>query len=136
MKPISEEKRELLIAAKMRGETEADIVKWLGVSKGSVGTLWRRHRKLGDAPAGKCGGRPPKLAPGDIERSGAEVLRAPDATLGELIERLALPVGKSQLGRLLAGLGFTLKKRRSIRTPGAARTSPGRGAPGGGRSKA
>jgi transposase len=136
MKPISEEKRELLIAAKMRGEKEADIALWLGVSKGSVGTLWRRHRKLGGAPAGKCGGRPPKLAAGDIGRIGDEVRRAPDATLGELIERLALPIGKSQLARLLAGLGFTLKKRRSIRSASYARTSPGSGTPGGGRSEA
>jgi hypothetical protein len=57
MKPISEAKRELLIAAKMRGETEADMVKWLGVSKGSAGTPWRRHRRLGGAPPGWRGHR-------------------------------------------------------------------------------
>ena len=131
MRPISEEKRELLIAAKERGEKEADIARWLGVSKGSVGTLWRRHRRLGGAPPGKSPGRPPKLAPGDTDRIRREVADAPDATLDELIERLSLPIGKSQLARLLAGLGLTLKKRRSIQRASSARTSPGKGTRGG-----
>jgi len=131
MRPISEEKRTLLVAAKMRGEKEADIARWLGVSKGSVGTLWRRHRTLGAAPPGKSGGRPPKLAPGDIGRIAGEVARAPDATLGELIETLSLPIGKSHLARLLAGLGLALKKRRSIQRTSSARTSPGKGRHGG-----
>jgi transposase len=131
MRPVSEEKRELLIAAKLRGEKEDDIVRWLGVSKGTVGTLWRRHRKQGAAPPGKSPGRPPKLAPGDVERIGREVRRAPDATLDELIEGLSLPIGKSQLARLLAGLGLTLKKRRSIRGPSSAGTSSRKGTRGG-----
>ncbi len=41
MKPISNEKRELLIVAKQRGEKEVNIAKWLDISKGSVGTIWR-----------------------------------------------------------------------------------------------
>ena len=36
MKPISNEKREMLISAKQRGEKETDIAKWLNISKGSV----------------------------------------------------------------------------------------------------
>ena len=47
MKPISNEKRELLVAAKERGEKEEDIAKWLRVSKGSVGTIWRLFRQTG-----------------------------------------------------------------------------------------
>jgi hypothetical protein len=38
MKPISNEKRELLVAAKRRGEKEHDIAKWLALSKSSIKT--------------------------------------------------------------------------------------------------
>jgi len=131
MGPISEEKRELLVAAKERGEKEADIARWPGVSKGPVGTLRRRRQRLGGAPPGKSPGRPPKPAPGDIDGIRREVADSPDATLDELIEGLTLPIGKPRLARLPAGLGLTLKKRRSVQRAGSARTSPGKGTRGG-----
>ena len=58
MKPMSNEKRELLIAAKQRGEKEEDIAKWLDISKGSVGTIWRLFRNTGSFLPTAYTGRP------------------------------------------------------------------------------
>jgi len=44
MKPISNEKRKLLIAAKERGEKEEIIAKWLQISKSSVGKIWKLYQ--------------------------------------------------------------------------------------------
>jgi transposase len=47
MKPISNEKRELIIEAKQRGEKEGLIAAWLKISKHSVGTIWKLFRDTG-----------------------------------------------------------------------------------------
>jgi len=130
MRAVTNDRRELIIEAKQRGETETEIARWLKVSVRTARRVWRQFREEGSVSPGRRCGRPPKLAPGDIGRIGDEVARAPDATLAELIERLSLPIGKSQLARLLARLGLTLKKRRSIRRTSSAGTSAKRGGTG------
>jgi transposase len=132
MRAVTNDRRELIIEAKQRGETETEIALWLKVSVRTARRVWRQFREEGSVPPapGRSRGRPPKLAPGDIGRIGDEVARAPDATLAELIERLSLPIGKSQLARLLARLGLTLKKRRSVRRTSSARTCAKRGGTG------
>jgi transposase len=131
MKATPNDRRELIIEAKQRGETETEIARWLKVSARTARRVWRRFREEGRVSPGRRSGRPPKLAPGDIGRIGDEVARAPDSTLAELIEGLSLPIGKSQLARLLARLGLTLKKRRSVQRTSSARMSPGKGTSGG-----
>ena len=115
MKPISNEKRELLISAKQRGEKEADIAKWLDISKGSVGTIWRLFRKTGSFLPTAYTGRPSVLTPEKIDEIHAAIEKEPDVTLSELIEKLSLPIKKSQLSRLLVSLDYSLKKRQLIR---------------------
>jgi len=109
MKPISNEKRELLIAAKQRGEKEEDIAKWLDISKGSVGTIWRLFRKTGSFLPTAYTGRPSIITQEKTDEIQATVKKNPDITLSELIERLTLPIQKSQLSRLLISLGYTYK---------------------------
>jgi len=123
MKPISNEKRELLIAAKQRGEKEVDIAKWLDISKGSVGTIWRLFRKTGSFLPTAYLGRPSVLTPEKIGEIHATVANEPDITLSELIEKLSLPIKKSQLSRLLVSLGYSFKKRQLIRQNKTALTS-------------
>jgi transposase len=115
MRPISVEKRELIVAAKERGEKEAAIAAWLGVSLRSVAAIWKLYRSKGGVAPEKYRGRPPRLTAEDEERVAAEVARAPDATLDELAARLSLPIGRTQLHRLLRKLGFQRKKGRSAR---------------------
>jgi transposase len=114
MKPISMEKRELLIAAKTRGETEKDIAKWLDISKGSVGTIWRLFRKTGSFLPTPYPGRPSGLTSEKVKEIHATVENEPDITLSELIEKLSLPIKKSQLSRLLISHGYSFKKRQLI----------------------
>lgn len=114
MKPISKEKRELLIAAKQRGEKEEEIAKWLEISKGSVGTIWRLFRKTGSIMPTAYTGRPSMITQEKVDEIQEAVRNNPDATLSELIERLSLPIQKSQLSRLLISLGYSFKKRQLI----------------------
>ena len=115
MKPISNEKRELLIAAKQRGEKEEDIAKWLDISKGSVGTIWRLFRKTSSFLPIAYTGRPSVITQEKAEEIQVTVRNNPDITLTELIERLSLPIQKSQLSRLLISMGYSFKKRQLIR---------------------
>jgi transposase len=115
MKPISNEKRELLISAKQRGEREEDIAKWLEISKGSVGTIWRLFRKTGSYLPTSYTGRPSSIQAEKIEEIVAAIEAESDITLNELIEKLSLPIQKSQLSRLLISLEYSFKKRRHIR---------------------
>ena len=123
MKPISNEKRELLVTAKQRGEKETDIAKWLDISKGSVGTIWRLFRKTGSFLPTAYTGRPSVLTSEKIDEIHAAVKDEPDITLSELIEKLSLPIKKSQLSRLLVSLGYSFKKRQLIRQSKTDRTS-------------
>ena len=114
MKPISNEKRELLISAKQRGEKEEDISKWLDISKSSVGTIWGLYRKTGSFLPIPYTGRPSAITGEQIEAINAAEAENPNITLDELIEKLALPIKKSQLSRLLISLDYSFKKRQLI----------------------
>ena len=114
MAVISEEKRALLIAAKKRGEKEEDIAKWLEISKGSVGTIWRLYRKTGDYRAKPYPGAKPKLSAEKWKEVGALIAKEPDKTLDEIIEELQLPIKKSRLSVLLIEAGYSFKKRQLI----------------------
>ena len=111
MTPISNEKRELLIGAKLRGETEKDIAKWLEISERSVTAIWRRYRETGSFEPMPYPGRLPLLTENKWEEVKAFVAKCPDATLDEIIEELSLPIQKSRLSVLLIEAGLSFKKR-------------------------
>ena len=115
MKPISVEKRELIIAAKERGEQESDIALWLRISKRSVGGIWKLYKSKGCFLPTSYKGRPFSLTASQLDEIRSTVNTTPDITLGELIDKLSLPIKKSQLSKLLIKLGFSLKKRLFIR---------------------
>ena len=73
MKPISNEKRELLITAKQRGEKEEDIAKWLDISKGSVGTIWRLYRNTDSYLPTAYTGRPSVITQEEIAEIHAAI---------------------------------------------------------------
>jgi transposase len=115
MKPISNEKRELIIEAKQRGEKEGVIAVWLKISKRSVGTIWKLFRDTSGFQPAKYAGRKSRLGDEKIGGICSAISENPDITLNELIERLSLPIKKSQLSKLLIKLGFSYKKRLSTR---------------------
>jgi transposase len=48
IKPISNEKRAMIIVAKNRGESTAEIIKWVGeISISSIDKIWHLFRKTG-----------------------------------------------------------------------------------------
>ena len=111
MTPISNEKRELLIDAKLRGETEKDIAKWLKISERSVTAIWRKYRETGSFEPMPYPGRLPLLTAEKWEETKIFVSQNPDATLDEIIEKLSLPIQKSRLSVLLIEAGLSFKKR-------------------------
>ncbi len=112
MRPISSEKRELLIKAKERGEKEKNIAKWLKISESSVTTIWRQYRKTGSYMPTPYPGRKPILSAEKWEEIKALVTSEPDKTLEEIIQELELPIHKSRLSVLLIEAGYSLKKRQ------------------------
>jgi transposase len=111
MKPISNEKRELLIEAKVRGEKEKDIAKWLKISESSVTVIWKRYRETGSIKPTPYPGREPILAAEKFNDVKLYIRKYPDATLDEIIEALSLPIHKSRLSVLLIEAGLSFKKR-------------------------
>jgi len=112
MKPITNEKRELLVEAKKRGETEKSIAKWLKISESSVTTIWRLYRKTGSHLPIPYPGRQPILSTYKWEEIKKLVAAEPDKTLEEIIEELDLPIKKSRLSVLLIEAGYSFKKRQ------------------------
>jgi transposase len=102
------------------------------VSASWVRRLLQRRRATGETAPRPSGRRTPAWA-ADAQRIRQAVAEAPDATLGELKERLGLAVSLTTLWRAVAALGLTVKKKSRGRPSRTGPTSPpaGRsGAPG------
>jgi len=112
MKPISNEKRELIITAKKRGEKEEDITKWLGISVRSVSRIWKLYNETESVQPKKRPGRKSSLDEAKIEQIRNAVKQQPDLTLEELIDKLSLPIRKSRLAVILTHMNLSFKKRR------------------------
>jgi len=80
MIPISNEKRALLVAAKKRGEIEADIAKWLQMSKSSVGKIWKAYKDTGSYLPILYPGREPISTVEKFKKVKFFVAQNPDAT--------------------------------------------------------
>jgi len=115
MKATSQEKREDIIAAKLRGEKDATIIIWLGVSQSTITKVWARYRNAGDCSAKPHTGRPSRITPEIEMKIRAKIKEQNDITLEELIEDLNLPIQKSRLSELLNLWGLSFKKRTFIR---------------------
>ena len=106
---MTNEKRELIIAAKKREEKGEDIAVWLNV-RSSVNRIWSQYKKTNSISPKVRPGRTPRLNDAKIEEIKATVKKQPDLTLDELIERLELPIKKSRLSVILIKMGLSYKK--------------------------
>jgi transposase len=111
MKPISKEKRELIISAKKRGEKEEEIAHWLEISVRSVSRIWKLYNETESIQPKKRPGRKSSLDDATIEQIRMTVKQQPDMTLEELIEELSLPIRKSRLAVILTRMNLSFKKR-------------------------
>ena len=116
-KQISLDLRERIVAACDAKEgTREEVAKRFKVSLGMVKKLLAQRARTGDLRARyRYCGRKAKLMP---ER-GAEmkqlVAREPDLTLAEIKQRLGLECTVAAIHWVLAKMGLTYKKRRSMR---------------------
>ena len=111
MKSTPNEKRELLIAAKKRGEKESAIAVWLEISVRSVSRIWKLYQETESIQPKKREGRKSSLSAEQLEAIYAIVNTQNDITLDEIIEQLELPIKKSRLSVILIKFGLSFKKR-------------------------
>jgi transposase len=115
MKAISQEIRELIIAAGDRGENKKDISIWFSVSIASVYNIINLG-KAGNITPKPIKGRASLLTEDDLTQIKNVVAEQNDITLEEIIEKLNLPIKKSRLSKILISMNLTFKKRRLIPT--------------------
>lgn len=116
-KPYSEDLREKLLAAWDRRELmQEDLARQFDVSVSYLRSIIRRRDLTGSSkPKAPAGGVAPTLTPEHLTWLDEEIARTPDATHQELAERLAErgapKVSRQNIGRAVAKLGLTRKKK-------------------------
>lgn len=111
MKPISIDKREMIIAAKERGEKAEVIALWVGIATSTVYKIIKQHNDTKTLEPKRFPGRQSILTKEQLDDIKDTVEKESDITLEELIEKLALPIKKSRLSVILISMGFSFKKR-------------------------
>lgn len=125
MRPLSQDLRQRIIAARERGQGTGEVCKRFGVSRRSVERFWKQHRLTGACPPKQIGGyRHSRLEKHD--RTLRLWLAAQsDLTLVELQkrcrERLQVVIGITALWHRLERLGLSYKKNDARRRARSAR---------------
>jgi len=119
MRPLSQDLRQRIIAARERGEGTGEVCKRFGVSRKSVERFWKQHGLTGACQPKKIGGyRRSRL------EKHARILRRwiaeqSDVTLNELqkrcLEELKVSIGITALWHRLEQLGLSYKKNDARR---------------------
>ena len=124
MRPLSQDLRQRIIAARERGQGTGEICKWFGVSRKSVERFWKQHSLTGVCRPKKIGGyRRSRLEKHD-RTLRRWIAGQPDLTLSQLrkrcLEQLNVAIGITALWHRLEQLGLSYKKndsRRRARSP-------------------
>lgn len=124
MRPLSQDLRQRIIAARERGEGTGEVCKHLGVSRKSVERFWNEHRRTGQCLPKKIGGyRSSRLAPHD-RRIGRWIQAQPDLSLAQLqqrcLDQLDVSISITALWHRLRRLGLSYKKNDARRRAGPA----------------
>jgi len=125
MRPLSQDLRQRIVAARERGAGTGEVCRRFGVSRKSVERFWKQHRLTGECRPKQIGGyRRSRLEKHDrtLRRwIGAQA----DLTLSELqtrcLEHLNVSIGITALWHRLEQLGLSYKKndaRRRTRSAG------------------
>ena len=119
MRPLSQDLRQRIIAARERGAGTGEVCRRFGVSRKSVERFWKQHRLTGECRPKQIGGyRRSRLEKHDrtLRRwIGAQA----DLTLSELqkrcLEDLKVSIGITALWHRLEQLGLSYKKNDARR---------------------
>lgn len=133
-KTLSLDLRERILASYDAGEgTREDMAKRFRVSLGMVKKLLQLRRQHGEiGHRHQRAGRKPVIRPEHQPKIRALLAEKVDLTLRELRAALELPCSIQALHVVLRRMNLTYKKRHSAPASRIVRTSPGRGARGGG----
>ena len=125
MKPLSEDLRKRMIAAREGGESPGEVHRRFGVSRSSEARLWRQYQKSGHYRPKQIGGyRRSRLS--DHEPSLRRWIKEqPDLTIDELCQRcrteLKVQIGRTAMWHRLERMGLSYKKNAARRRARAAR---------------
>ena len=111
MRPVSNDKRELIITAKQRGENEKTIIKWLNISRSTITKIYKRYQTTGNIQPKPYKDNNRKITPQMEEKIKTTLKNKPDTTTTELINKLNLKISKSGLSKHLAKMNLSYKKR-------------------------
>ena len=119
MRPLSQDLRQRIIAARERGQGTGEVSQRYGVSRKSVERFWKAYCRTGQCQPQQIGGyRRSRLAPHD-RRLQRWIETQPDLSLGELQQRclaqLGVSIGITALWHRLRRLGLSLKKNDARR---------------------
>jgi transposase len=125
-KPLSLDLRERIVAAYDAEEgSREEVAKRFKVSVGMVKKLLAQRSRTGDLRARyRYCGRKARLEPVHGAALKALISREPDVTLVEIKERLKMDYTIGAIHWVLARLGLTYKKRRSMRPSKTGQTWP------------
>jgi transposase len=124
MEAYSLDLRKRVLASCDAGHETKQVADLYGVSPAWVRRLKQRRHKLGIIDRlPQNPGRKSKLTAEDRQRLAELVRQQPDATCGELRDRLGVAVDETTIGRALAKLGLSFKKSRSTPLSKTAPTS-------------
>lgn len=131
MKTLSLDLRERILAAYDTGnDTRETVAGRFRVSVGMVKKLLQQRRRIGDLRAQHHrAGRKPTIQAADRRQLRRELAAKPDLTLAELRARTGLKCTLPAIHYVLADMGLTFRKRRSVQPSRTVRTSS---RPGGG----
>ena len=119
MRPLSQDLRQRIIAARQRGAGTGEVCRRFGVSRKSVERFWNQHRLTGQCQPKQIGGyRRSRLEKHDRTLRRWLAAQA-DLTLRELQERcwqqLNVALGLTALWHRLEKLGLSYKKNDARR---------------------
>jgi transposase len=119
MRPLSQDLRKRIVAARERGAGTGEVGRRFGVSRKSVERFWNQHCLTGACPPKQVGGyRRSRLEKHD-RRLRRWIAEQPDLTLGELQKRcreqLEIAIGITALWHRLEQLGLSYKKNDARR---------------------
>jgi transposase len=125
MRPLSQDLRERIIAAREHGAGTGEVCRRFGVSRKSVERFWKQHRQSGHCRPKQVGGyRRSRLEKHDRILSRWIAAQA-DLTLSELQNRcredLKVSIGITALWHRLERLGLSYKKNDARRRARSAR---------------
>ena len=126
MRPTSLDLRQRIVTARTGdGLSMGQIAEQFRVPRGTVQNILERYRDAGTIePRPANPGRHAAFEGEALRRLEQDVLRHPDATLAELLERSGAAASYVAVHNALRRLGFTRKKKRYVRPSSSAQTSP------------